>query len=109
MPPLLRLYLFDLRVYGKVFRHQNVYGEHQSIADRYRSVVGIFANQTLRGAITPREPDHPYAFVHWRIWFWTLSIYVPHLDFYRDRLRGEVGRYGASYRGGAASSCCATC
>jgi UDP-glucose 4-epimerase len=32
-----------------VFRPHNVYGEFQNIADRYRNVVGIFMNQTLRG------------------------------------------------------------
>lgn len=32
-----------------VFRPHNVYGEYQNIADRYRNVVGIFMNQTLRG------------------------------------------------------------
>jgi glycosyltransferase involved in cell wall biosynthesis len=47
--------------------------------------------------ITPREPDHPYAFVHWRIWFWTLAMYAAHLDFYRDALPGEVAGFRASY------------
>lgn len=47
--------------------------------------------------ITPREPHHPYAFVHWRLWFWTLSMYVAHLDFYRDSLASEVKRFRASY------------
>ena len=40
------------RVFGLpyvVFRPHNVYGEFQNIADRYRNVVGIFMNQTLRG------------------------------------------------------------
>jgi UDP-glucose 4-epimerase len=32
-----------------IFRPHNVYGEFQNIADRYRNVVGIFMNQTLRG------------------------------------------------------------
>jgi UDP-glucose 4-epimerase len=32
-----------------VFRPHHVYGEYQNIADRYRNVVGIFMNQTLRG------------------------------------------------------------
>jgi UDP-glucose 4-epimerase len=32
-----------------IFRPHNVYGEYQNIADRYRNVVGIFMNQTLRG------------------------------------------------------------
>ncbi|MBS0659715.1 MAG: NAD-dependent epimerase/dehydratase family protein [Verrucomicrobia bacterium] len=31
------------------FRAHNVYGERQNIADRYRNVIGIFMNQTLRG------------------------------------------------------------
>jgi len=47
--------------------------------------------------LTPREPDHPYAFVHWRIWFFTLSMYVAHLDFYRDAMPGEVAGFRASY------------
>jgi UDP-glucose 4-epimerase len=32
-----------------IFRPHNVYGEYQNIGDRYRNVVGIFANQILRG------------------------------------------------------------
>ena len=47
--------------------------------------------------LTPREPDHPYAFVHWRLWLWTFSMYVAHLDFYRSRLPAEVARFRASY------------
>lgn len=47
--------------------------------------------------ITPRELDHPYAFVHWRIWFWTLSMYVANLRFYRDTLPDEVRRFDASF------------
>ncbi|GAA0730867.1 NAD-dependent epimerase/dehydratase family protein [Dactylosporangium roseum] len=31
-----------------IFRPHNVYGERQNIGDRYRNVVGIFMNQTLR-------------------------------------------------------------
>jgi glycosyltransferase involved in cell wall biosynthesis len=48
--------------------------------------------------ITPREPDHPYAFVNWRIWTWTLSMYVAHLDFYRATLPAEVEAFRATYR-----------
>ena len=47
--------------------------------------------------ITPREPHHPYAFVHWRVWLWTLSMYLDHLEFYRDCLPAEVKRFRASY------------
>ncbi len=32
-----------------VFRPHNVYGERQNIADRYRNVIGIFMNQTMKG------------------------------------------------------------
>lgn len=32
-----------------IFRPHNVYGEYQSIGDRYRNVVGIFMNQILQG------------------------------------------------------------
>ena len=32
-----------------VFRPHNVYGERQSLGDRYRNVVGIFMNQIMRG------------------------------------------------------------
>lgn len=32
-----------------IFRLHNVYGERQNIGDRYRNVVGIFMNQSLRG------------------------------------------------------------
>ena len=32
-----------------IFRPHNVYGELQSMRDRYRNVVGIFLNQVLRG------------------------------------------------------------
>lgn len=32
-----------------IFRPHNVYGERQNIADRYRNVIGIFMNQTLKG------------------------------------------------------------
>jgi UDP-glucose 4-epimerase len=32
-----------------IFRPHNVYGERQNIADKYRNVVGIFMNQTLKG------------------------------------------------------------
>ena len=31
-----------------IFRPNNVYGEHQNIADRYRNVVGIFMNQIMQ-------------------------------------------------------------
>jgi len=47
--------------------------------------------------LTPREPDHPYAFVHWRVWFWTLSMYVAHLDYYREAMREEVASLRATY------------
>jgi UDP-glucose 4-epimerase len=36
-----------------IIRPHNVYGEYQNIADRYRNVVGIFMNQTLRGEPMP--------------------------------------------------------
>jgi UDP-glucose 4-epimerase len=32
-----------------VFRPHNVYGERQNIGDKYRNVIGIFANQVMRG------------------------------------------------------------
>ena len=32
-----------------IFRPHNVYGTRQNIADRYRNVIGIFMNQTLKG------------------------------------------------------------
>ncbi|HWE54131.1 MAG TPA: NAD-dependent epimerase/dehydratase family protein [Acidimicrobiales bacterium] len=32
-----------------IFRPHNVYGEKQNIGDRYRNVIGIFMNQSLRG------------------------------------------------------------
>ena len=47
--------------------------------------------------ITPREPHHPYAFVHWQIDLWTLAMYVAHLEYYRERMPQEVARYRASY------------
>jgi hypothetical protein len=47
--------------------------------------------------LTPREPDHPYAFVHWRVWLWTLAMYAAHLDFYRETLPDEVKGFRASY------------
>ncbi len=31
-----------------IFRPHNVYGERQNIADKYRNVIGIFMNQTMR-------------------------------------------------------------
>lgn len=36
-----------------VFRPHNVYGERQNIADKYRNVIGIFMNQTLKGEEMP--------------------------------------------------------
>ena len=47
--------------------------------------------------ITPREPDHPYEFVHWRLWFWTFAMYTAHLELYRDVLPREVADYRARY------------
>lgn len=47
--------------------------------------------------LTPREPDHPYAFVHWRVWLWTFAMYAAHLEFYRQRLPAEVANFRASY------------
>ena len=41
-------------------------------------------------SLTPREPDHPYAFVHWRIIFWGLGIYRSHLKFYKERIPPSV-------------------
>ncbi len=32
-----------------IFRPHNVYGEYQTLGDKYRNVVGIFMNQILRG------------------------------------------------------------
>lgn len=32
-----------------IFRPHNVYGERQHIGDRYRNVIGIFMNQSMRG------------------------------------------------------------
>jgi len=36
-----------------IFRPHNVYGERQNIADKYRNVIGIFMNQTLKGEAMP--------------------------------------------------------
>jgi glycosyltransferase involved in cell wall biosynthesis len=47
--------------------------------------------------ITPREPEHPYAFVHWRLWFWTFAMYTANLRLYRDVLPEEVRRFQRSY------------
>lgn len=47
--------------------------------------------------ITPREPDHTYARIHWRHEFWTLGIYVDHLNYYRAKLPQEVSLYKRKY------------
>jgi glycosyltransferase involved in cell wall biosynthesis len=47
--------------------------------------------------ITPREPTHPYAFVNWRFWYFTFSMYVAHLDYYRETLPDEVARARAGF------------
>ena len=36
-----------------IFRPHNVYGERQNIADKYRNVIGIFMNATLRDEAMP--------------------------------------------------------
>lgn len=49
--------------------------------------------------LTPREPTHPYAFLHWRIELWTLAMYAAHLELYRDVLPEEVARFRSAYPG----------
>jgi glycosyltransferase involved in cell wall biosynthesis len=49
--------------------------------------------------LTPREPDHPYAFVNWRTHFWTLGMYVEHLRRYESILPKEVARFAKEYPG----------
>jgi UDP-glucose 4-epimerase len=39
--------MFELNY--SIFRPHNVYGERQNIADKYRNVIGIFMNQSLKG------------------------------------------------------------
>ncbi len=48
--------------------------------------------------LTPREPGHPYAFVHWQHVFWTLGIYVDHLELYRAKLP-KVAHFRLAYLG----------
>ncbi len=45
----------------------------------------------------PREPNHPYAFVHWRHDFWTFGIYNKHLSLYASSLPEEVRRFRRTY------------
>jgi glycosyltransferase involved in cell wall biosynthesis len=47
--------------------------------------------------ITPREPTHPYAFMHWRVELWTLAIYRAHLECYRKVIPEEVARFREAY------------
>jgi glycosyltransferase involved in cell wall biosynthesis len=47
--------------------------------------------------ITPREKEHPYHFVNWRIWFFTLPMVVAHLDYYRDAIPEDVANATALY------------
>ena len=47
--------------------------------------------------LTPREPTHPYSFVHWRLTFWELAIYVAHLELYKDAMPVEVAEFRGAY------------
>lgn len=47
--------------------------------------------------ITPREPDHPYAIINWRHEFWTLGIYVNHLNYYKLLMPEAVAYYKRKY------------
>lgn len=47
--------------------------------------------------ITPREPDHPFAYHSWQHLFWQFAIYKKHLSLYKDVLPDEVEQYRAAY------------
>ncbi len=47
--------------------------------------------------VTPREPDHPFAYHSWQHLFWQFAIYKKHLAFYNDVLPQEVEKYRADY------------
>lgn len=48
--------------------------------------------------LTPREPDHIYAYVHWRLIYWLFAIYKKMLELYKDVLPEEVNYYKKNYR-----------
>ena len=47
--------------------------------------------------VTPREPDHPFAYHSWQHMFWQFAIYKKHLALYRNVLPEEVETYSAAY------------
>ncbi|MBE0669377.1 MAG: glycosyltransferase family 2 protein [Anaerolineales bacterium] len=47
--------------------------------------------------LTPRETNHPFAFVNWRHHFWTLGMYVDHLKRYESIIPMEVARFTKEY------------
>ena len=63
----------------------------------FRSDVA-YINEPLI-TLTPRESNHPYAFVHWQHELWTLGIYVKHLRLYSELIPNEVEKFKSIYRG----------
>ena len=47
--------------------------------------------------LTPREPNHPFAYHSWQHLFWQFAIYKKHLSLYKDVLPDEVKEYRAAY------------
>jgi len=57
--------------------------------------VAYVAEPLIR--VTPREPDHPFAYHSWQHLFWQFAIYKKHLALYEDVLPEEVARYCVEY------------
>jgi glycosyltransferase involved in cell wall biosynthesis len=102
---------FTSCVWGTVMARRSAYARTRPFDARYGFISDV--DMWLRLAhdhdaayvaeplltLEPREPDHPYAFVHWRHEFWTLAIYAAHLSFFRDVLPDDTRRFRAAFPG----------
>jgi UDP-glucose 4-epimerase len=69
-----------------IFRPHNVYGERQHIGDRYRNVIGIFINNTLKGLPVPVFGDglQQRAFTHVKDVVPLMAQVVERTDIYQE-------------------------
>jgi glycosyltransferase involved in cell wall biosynthesis len=100
---------FSSCVWGTVMARKSIYSRSGQFNPRYGFISDVdmwlrlardhdiaYVNEPLL-SLTPREPNHPYAFVHWRLFFWNLGIYVTNLKAYEKRIPEEVAEFLSDY------------
>lgn len=100
---------FTSCVWGTVMARKNAYDEKGLFNPLYGFISDV--DMWLRLAhgsdvayvpeplitLTPREPNHPFAFVNWRHNFWALGMYVEQLKRYRSILPMDIDRFTNEY------------